>query len=89
MATWPKEDVCEMFIVSSGVNKGSKDTSSHTVLLRPVDGTADITCSQWTNDLSIWGPNSDLDDEKTYDWYVDGTIKKRLPARKALAGVQV
>ena len=87
MAVWPKEDVT-MRIVDD--TTGEDDTSVHTVKLQPINQAYDagaIACSQKTVELCIWGPDSDLDDEMHYHWYIDGTKKKLLPARESKPNV--
>ena len=87
MATWEKEDVSFELINST---TGSPDTTSHTVKLQPVDQVYDsgaIGCSQKTTVTSIWGPDSDLDDETHYYIYVNDDLKDLLIARKSIPNI--
>ena len=72
MATWTKENVRYPLIKADG----SADTDAHTVLLRPTDGSSDVACSHIGN--GYYQPDSDLDDEQHYYWYVDAVEKKIL-----------
>ena len=83
MATWPKEDVVFEIVDST---TGEPDTTVHTVKLQPINQAYDagaIACSQKTTVLSMWGPDSDLDDEMHYFIYVNGSKKDFLPARES------
>ena len=87
MATWAKEDVAFEIVNSS---TGSPDTTVHTVYLQPIDQsypTGAIACSQKSTVQSMWGPDSDLDDETHYHIYVNGSKKKFLPARESKPAV--
>jgi len=83
MAAWPKEDVVFQLVDDT---TGSPDTAVHTVKLQPINQAYDagaIACSQKTVVLSMWGPDSDLNDKMHYWIYVDATKKKLLPARES------
>lgn len=87
MTTWAKEDV--MFQIRNSTT-GEADTTAHTVKLQPIDQTYDsgsIACSQKSSDLSIWGPDSDLDDETHYFIYVNDSKKDLIIARESVPNV--
>ena len=89
MATWDKEDVAFELVNST---TGSPDTSSYTVKLQPVDQaypTGAITCSQKSTVKSIYGPDSDLDDETHYFVYIDGSKKDLIIARESVPAIGV
>lgn len=83
MAAWPKEDVAFEIVNST---TGSPDTTAHTVQLQPTNQTfptGAVTCSQKSTITSMWGPDSDLDDETHYYVYVNSTKKDLIIARES------
>ena len=87
MSTWDKEDVVFELVDAS---TGSPDTGAHTVKLQPIDQAYDsgaITCSQKSTVTSMWGPDSDLDDDKHYFVYVDGDKKDLIISRQSVPSI--
>ncbi len=76
MAVWSKNYAV---YICRRSDTGKVDTSTHTVLYRPVSvGTSgDITCTQLSS-LFAYKPDSNLDTEESYDIYVDGTRIRRI-----------
>jgi len=84
MATWDKEDVVFEIV---NYTTGSPDTTAHTVKLQPINQAYDsgaISCSQKTAVTSMWGPDSDLDDEMHYYVYVNDVKKDLIIARESV-----
>lgn len=75
--TWKKETVRYPLVDDTG----APDTGSHVVKLQPIDQaypTGAISCSRLTGgDGNLYQPDSDLDETKHYDWYVD-TINQKV-----------
>ena len=87
MATWDKEDVAFELVNST---TGSPDTGAHTVKLQPINQAYDsgaIACSQKSTVKSIYGPDSDLDDEMHYFIYIDTAKKDLLIARESVPAI--
>ena len=87
MAVWSKND---MIITLRRSDTGKYDTTTHTVLYRPVSvGTSgDITATQ-LDALFAYKPASNGSTEEAYDIYVDGTKVKRIYGSDMLPDVEV
>ena len=79
MALWAKNKIWYQMVTET---TGADDTADHTVLFKPLDGTAYPTNAvagrQGTSNLSRWYPSQDLNDIYNYDVYVDTVKKIRL-----------
>ena len=88
MGTWAKENV-PLYGIANGTT-GVDDSTSHTVKLQPVNQTyptGAITCSQCTTNQYLWKPDTDLQDNIDYHYYVDGTKKLRLLALNGVSNI--
>lgn len=69
---------------------GADDTASHTVEFQPIDQaypTGHTDGTQCSTETSRWYPASDLDENTTYDIYVDAVRIGRIQALNAVAPV--
>lgn len=88
MATFAKENA--PLIPIRTWTTGAQDTSSHTVKLQPKNyayPTNAIDCSQTTQELWLWRPDSDLDSDTDYWIYIDGTKKGHYNAINGISTV--
>ena len=78
---WDKDTI---FIALVTPITGAYDTASHTVEFQPIDqaySTGHVDGTQCTTNQHLWYPASDLDENTTYDVYVDSVLIGRIPAR--------
>lgn len=64
------------------------DETSHTVKFQPIEATYPVgalTATQGSVELSIW--YATLDEDTTYDLYVDDTRQERYQAYNAIANI--
>ena len=85
MTLWAKNRIWYQAITET---TGADDTADHTVLFKPLDGTAyptnAVAGAQGTSDQSRWYPSQDLNDVYNYDVYVDAVLKIRIFSPKSL-----
>ncbi len=76
MSVWSKNS---MVYICRRSDTGKLDTSTHTVVFRPVStgSSGDISATQ-LDSLFAYKPDSNGDTEEAYDILVDGTIKRRI-----------
>ena len=84
MATWEKENAVIRLVVATTM---ADDETSHTVKYQPTNQaypTGAVTATQGTSELSRWYPSSDLDDNYSYDIYVNDSRIGRIFSPKSV-----
>jgi hypothetical protein len=87
MAVWAKE---RAIYICRRSDTGKLDTSTHTVIYRPVSvgSSGDISTTQLSS-LFAYKPDENLDTEEAYDIYVDGTRIRRILGPDLMPDVSV
>jgi len=89
VATWSKNNIGIPLVKPITM---AKDTSTHTVKFQPIDqafSAGAVLGTQGTAQKHIWYPASDLDTEKIYDVYVDGTKVYRILGADIVGNIEL